>query len=373
MATFSLSPVYPIPNKEVKIKISPSVTGTNYYRVWATVAPTNSDIDKKIRDSSDPRNRVEIFAETGGDDFPLIIKFDKGGKYTFVVQEYIKGSGYGGGYEGDPAGSNNEEKNGQEYTLYVYVGQRLTQAIGPSEHRATLNVWIWEDTVRATYKSIHGEDTPSITAQNYTDRIKSAIESQSVKDALLSIVDQTSTAVLGNIQTMVTQFYSKWSSHLASSSFHIAADPANVLDASLQTAYSPLNLREFVNSAITNMNHHVNNDNSFDITATPPAGPGKGPYHALADRPHAPLYRSVSTLDEAYGGLSDLCRCYELHRVSVGSVHVTADNTNSLPALPLLMNIHREYLNIIAASSPTPPLAQSTGAQILISGAGFKE
>lgn len=373
MATFTIRPEYPIPNRQSSIIISPSVSGTNFYRVWATVAPTNSDIDQKIKNTIDPRNRVEVYSDSGGEDFPFKNVFDKGGKYTFVVQEYIKGSGYGGAYQGDPAGSDSEVKNGSEYTLYVYVGQRLTQMIGPPENRATINVWVWNDTIRGTYLSIHGEDTPSISASPITDRIKSAIESTAVKSALLSLIGQTASVALGDVQTLVTQYYSKWLAHLSSSSFHIAADVANPLESSLQTAYSSSSLKEFVSAAISYQNKHFNNDNSLDITATPPVGPGKGPYHATADRPNASLYRSVSTLDEAYGGLADLYRCYESHRVASGSVHVSPDNTNTLPAMSPLMNVHKEYLNIIASSNPTPPLAQSTGAQVLISGAGFKE
>lgn len=372
MATITLEPTYPIPKRSVNILIAPSVDGTNFFRVWATVAPTSSELDGKIKSTLDPRNRVEVYSETGGADFPLKLTFDKGGKYTFIIQEYIKGSGYGGGYEGDPAGSDSEVKNGSEYTVYVYIGQRLTQTIGPSEHRGIINVWVWDNYIRRTYKSIHGEDTPSITSNSQTDRVKSAIESNNVRVSLLNMVDIPISTVIGDLQNLVTSFYDSWNAHLASTSFHASADSANKLNSSLRAAYSPLNLKDFVNVALTYMSHHFNNDNSFDTSATPPVGQGLGNYHVSSDRPHVPIYRSVSSLDDSYGGFVDLHRCHSLHMID-DSVHLTSDLVNTLPVLSKLMLVHREYLNVIAASNPSPPLAQSTGAQTLISGAGFKE
>ncbi len=374
MATLTLNPLFPIPNRETRIVLSGSVSGTNYFRVWVTVAPSNSKLDNDIRDTKDPRNRVELYSDSGGEDFPLIIRFDKGGKYTFIVQEYIKGSGYGGAYQGDPGGSDNEAKNGSESTLYVYIGQRLTQPIGPSDQRATLNLWVWNDSVKATYKSIHGEDTPSITASNQTDRIKSAIESPSVKTALLNLVDQSASYILGDIPSFAASYFSVWNAHVINNTYHSVADTFNTLDSSLATAYSFGTLKDLVNSAISKQKMHFNDDNSLDSTVVPPTpvGPGRGGFHDSSDRPNNSLYSSVSSIDDSIGALADLYRCYELHR-SDASVHSPIDTVNALPALPLLLLVHKEFLSVIASTNPTPPAAQSTGAQILISGAGFKE
>lgn len=374
MATLSINPTYPIPGIETTITLSPSNSGTNYYKVWATVAPTGSSIDNKIKSTLDPRNRIEVYSDSGGADFPFKYNFDKGGKYTFKVQEYIKGSGYGGAFQGDPAGSDSEVKNGAESTVYVYVGQRLTQKIGPPEHRATLVVWVWNRHIQATYKHIHGEDTPAIIASQLTDRVKSAIESEGVKSALLGIVDMTAEDAMGfnGIKEMVFDYFTNWNLHVSNSTFHDDADNINKLDPSLERAYLSNTIKDFVNSAISRQRLHFSNDNSLDTSATPPIGPGYGLYHTNSDKPNITLYTSVSSQDEAVGALVDLWRCYENHRTASG-VHVNDDTVRNLEPLKPIMLIHKAYLDVIADDNPTPPLAQSTAAQLLISSLGFKE
>jgi hypothetical protein len=375
MAIVTLNPIHPIPNRDVNIFVTSELTGTNFFRIWCAIAPTGSSLDSKLKATVDPRNRVEIYADSGGTDFPLKFKFDKGGKYTLIIQEYIKGSGYGGSYKGDPAGSNSEEKNGNEYVRSIYIGQRLTQQIGPSDNRSTLAMWVWDDSVFSTYRSIHGEDTPSIIANQPSDRVKSAIESDSVKSALADLNTRTVVSILGNISTFATSFFSKFNSHIDNVSIHQSApDTANRLDNSLSTAVTPSTIKELVNSAITKTRNHLNNDNSLDVSIVYPSviGPGLGDYHYVIDRNNNPIYQSVSSIEDAYGGLVDLYRCLSAHLLD-DTVHSDLDTTNSLPTLSPLMVVHNEYLSIIASSAPPLPAAQSIGAQTLISSAGFKE
>ncbi len=375
MATVTLIPTYPIPNRPTQLVFNAQQSGCNFVRVWVTVAPTDSTFDKSIKSTLDPRNRVEVFSDTPGSDFPLNTIFDKGGKYTFIIQEYKKGSGYGGGYQGDPDGSDLEVSLGSEYTVFVYVGQRMTQVIGPPQLRATINVWVWDSNIRATHKSIHGEDTPSITATPLTDTVKLAIESDSVKSALLNLVDKHVDSVVGDLETMVDLYWTKWNTHVQNSHYHLDADTFNKLDSSLATAFTPNTLKDFVNKAISYQRLHFTNDNSWDIDtarAGITVGPGLGEFHTKTDRPNITLYSSVGNFDEAYGALVDLIRCYEHHRNWPG-VHDNNDNTNKITGLSYLMKVHDAYLEVIASSDSTPPAAQSTGAQLLISGAGFKE
>lgn len=364
MASVTVSPEHPLPNKTTRVVFNLVVVPSNFVRVWATVAPTGSSIDKRLEDSKDPRKRIVFYEGAGGADAAIDFTFDKGGKYTFVAQEYVKGSGYGGGYEGDPAGSDVEEKAGTETTLNVYVAQRVTQQIGPAQEKATLVIWVWNDIIIATYKSIHGEDSPAITANPATDRIKSAIESTSVESALLALVNQPVSSVVGSLSSIVSNYCQKWNAHIGDSVVHIDSDNANTLALSYYYAYGPNDLKDFVNQALSSARYHYSNNDK--------TGPDNGNYHTIADRPNTPVYQSANSFSDAYGAVADLWRCYELHRLS-GSSHPVVDTTNSLSALPPLMVVHREFLNVITSANPTPPAAQSTGAQLLISGAGFKE
>ncbi len=374
MATVAISPLYPIPNRPVNVTWNKDQPSANFMRVWATVAPSDSSIDTEIKNIKNTINRLEVYSGNGGLDFPWNYTFDKGGKYTFIVQEYQKGSGYGGGYENDPAGSELETKLGPEYTLYIYIGQRLTQIIGPAEHRANLNLWVWDSFVRATHKSIHGEDTPSITSESATAIVKSAIESSSVKTALANLVGETCISIIGDVDSTVQIFHAKWRNHVESDTYHENADLLNRVPLYLQGAGTPATLKDFVNYAITVQRYHFMDDSTLDITITPPSptGPGVENFHLDYDQANLSLYSSVGSFDEAYGGLADLIRTYNLHRANT-SFHVESDLDNDVSVISELLAVHIAYLTVIASPNPSTPPAQSFGAQILISGAGFKE
>ena len=372
MAILSLNPQYPLPNRPVNITINAEHPDTNYFRIWVTVSPTGSSLDAELKRTLDPRNRIEVYANTGGSDFPLTMAFDKGGKYTFVIQEYIKGSGYGGGFEGDPNSSDQEVNNGPEYTRYVYIGQKLTQSIGPTENQATLNVWVWDNSIRSTYRTIHGEDTPSIVANQPNDRINGAIESTSVKNALSALNGVAVSTAIGDFNNFVQSFFNKWNYHLADSVVHIDSDSANQLNSSLSSSYTPNTVQEFIQNAISRFKNHLSNDNSFNEPPTPPIGPGKANYHSASDSKNTSIFGSVSGLDEAYSALVDLYRCYDIHRAD-NSIHSVTDLINVLPTISPLMLVHKEFHTIISSANPPVPAAQSTGAQLLISKAGFKE
>lgn len=376
MATFTVNPTYPIPNREVKVIVNASVTNTNFFRVWVTVAPTNSALDNNIKSTTDPRNRFKVYEGSGGVNFPFIAEYTKGGKYTFVVQEYIKGSGYGGAFEGDPNGSDSEALNGSEYTLYVYIGQRLTQIIGPQDNQASINLWVWDNTIRQTYKSIHGEDTPSITAETPTNLVKAAIESDTVATALANLINTNPSTVIGDLSFYALHYVYGWNIHTSTAIIHSSSDVINELNNSLLTAYTPSTLKDLVNAGIAAQTAHFSNDNSLDKTLTPtdPIGPGAADWHTIPDKNDLPVYTSVGSFAEAYGGLVDLYRTFLNHAANTDA-HTAEDSTaiGDSPDLSLLMKVHKEFLSIIADTNPSPPLAQSTAAQILISGAGFKE
>lgn len=374
MATISVTPTYPIPNRPIQLVFDTEHSDANFIRVWVTVAPTDSELDKNIKSDKDPRNRFEVYSGTGGVDFPFNTTLDKGGKYTFVIQEYQKGSGYGGSYQGDPNGSDLETKLGPEYTRYVYVGQRLTQPVGPTNLRATLNLYVWDQTILPTYKSVHGEDTPSITADPAVDLVKTAIESDSVKAALLALNNQSAAAVIGDLEYIVNDYFIVWNAHISDGEFHHNTDDLNWLNTSLKRSFTSSTLVDFVNACIFLNRLHFLDDNSQskELEVTDNIGPGFGGFHVESDRPNLSIYQSVGGFDEAYGALVDLARSYESHRLAPG-VHMEIDTANFLDNLPLLMQVHRAYLDIVSSPNPPAPPAQSTGAQALISGAGFKE
>lgn len=369
-----------MPKFQTTVTFSLTETDTDFIRVWCTVAPTGSELDNRINNNRDPRNRIVAFE--GSVATPWNYTFDKGGKYTFVAQEYIKGSGYGGGYEGDPNTANKETKVGNETTLTVYVGQRVTQQIGPPGDQATLVLWVWNEHIRETTKAFHGEDSPAITAQAPSPGLKTAIESTSVATALAALVgaDLSASTTAGNISTWAQQLHTALNVHFASTVVHDAADTYNVL---FNTFYAPVDQKsyiDFVNQGLKALRQHVTNDTG---TATDPpigdaiSGPDSGDFHIesselISDRAAVPLYQSVGTFAEAYGGLADLWRCFDYHQRNTAP-HGSTLAIFTLTTLPLIQQVHKAVLEVLADVTPTTPSAQSNGVQTLLSVAGFKE
>src|SRR5688500_19809668 len=100
MATLATTPTYPVPTRPALVVFSSSVGASNYIRAWCTVAPEGSELANRI--AANRLNRALVYQDEGGSKHPWRYTFDKGGAYTFLVQEYTKGNHWGGGYEGDP-------------------------------------------------------------------------------------------------------------------------------------------------------------------------------------------------------------------------------------------------------------------------------
>lgn len=375
MASLSTTPTYPVPNKEVRIAIALTESGTNYVRIWVTVAPEGSELATKITEST--QSRFEVFDGDGGAAQPWRFTPDVGGKYTFLAQEYTKGNGFGGGYEGDPLGAKTETKVGGEATLTLEIGQAVQQPIGVGADVATLVFWVWAGTIRKTTIALHGENSPRIESDSPSPLAKSAMETSAVKTALAALVDiACNPTATGTLATIVAEMVTDLNAHNAAlGGVHSGADGDNVIPPELQSAPTPQTLIEFVNDALPKMRRHRLNDHGGETVTPAPGGTGSAAYHvvgtAKADLLNMPLYTSVGSHAEAYAALADIWRAHEGHRVST-VVHGTADTTNALAALPPLLEVHRQYLTVLANPAPAAPPAQSSGVQHLISVAGFE-
>lgn len=375
MTSLSHTPEFPVPNRATVVTFQLTESTSNFVRVWCSIAPTGSALDKKLNSEIDPRNRVQVHEGSNGSSWTNT--FDKGGKYTFLVQEYLKGSGYGGGYEGDPNSAASEEKVGSEATLTIYIGQRTTQVIGPAGNQATIVLWIWNDNIRATTKAFHGEDSPAIVAQSPTPIVKTAIESSSVVAALEGLVDAQVSAVntVGDMTTWTHSYWIAFNAHLHASGVHDTDDEENILRDTYDPTPDQSSFQEFVSQALKLLRQHVTNDTG-GATDDGVSGPDTGEYHMdgsthLSDRAKIPLYSSVSTFAEAFGALVDLYRCFDAHQRN-DDVH-DSTNIHVLHSITLLMNVHKQFLLVLASAAPAAPAAQSDGVQTLMSQAGFKE
>lgn len=381
MTTIATSPALQVPGRQLVTTFTLTEETddftpkpANFVRVWCTVAPTGSSLEKKLNGATDQFNRVQVHEGAGNSTWSYT--FDKGGKYTFVAQEYLKGSGYGGGYEGDPSSTSLEEKLGAETTLTIYIGQRTTQPIGPPANRATLVLWVWNDTIEATTKAFHGEDSPAIVAASPTPIVKTAIESTSVVAALAALVGESisDTGTVGVVDSWAHALWQGFSYHFDAAGVHDTDDTDNPLRDSFTRSPDQKSFIDFVNQALKSLRQHVTNDSgTADVSGF--SGADSAGYHfdtvKLSDRANISLYDSVSSFAEAYGALADLYRCFDSHQTNL-DVHALIDRF-LISDLPLLMVLHQQFLTVLASASPDAPPAQSVGVQLLISSAGFKE
>lgn len=378
MATLSSFPQYPIPAHNLAVVFSLTQTGTNFVRVWCTVAPAGSALDVELKKSDKATGaRVQVYEGQGGTDHPWRTKIDKGGAYTLVAQEYTKGTGFGGGYEGDTRGAPTETKVGSEASLSLYVGNKIETLLGTGADRATLSFWVFNDTIRATTVATHGEATPVVTAPT-SDRAATAAKSVGVGLAVLALIGQTATTARGNVSTIISNFVTKFNAHIGTAAaVHNAADANNPIKLEFSGAPTPQNITTFATEALRRLRQHEQNDwngsgpGSADGSTDPVTGViSPAPYHKVggvvqADMTNTPVMHGVGDTNDAYAALGDLWRAYEAHRQST-IVHIGADSTNTLTALSnTIADVHNQFFVALAATSPAASPGESSGAALL--------
>src|SRR5688572_5137187 len=96
------APNLPLGNREAVVNFNLTEPGASRVRVWCIEAPASSELDRRLKEDSASRTRIEVYFGDGGPNDPWRHRFDKGGKYTLIAQEYQGLSDWGGGYQGDP-------------------------------------------------------------------------------------------------------------------------------------------------------------------------------------------------------------------------------------------------------------------------------
>ncbi|UOF77313.1 hypothetical protein [Caudoviricetes sp.] len=300
--------------------------------------------------------------------------FDKGGKYTLIAQEYERGeSAYGGGYQNSPLGAPSETKVGSEVTLALYIGQRLTTTLGgTTDSAATLTLWVWNDTIQATSRTLHGEVTPSLVPSIPSAKSLAAVEAEGVQVLLAALAGQTTANAIGSPEGILADFIGAWNAHIVDGTYHSTTDTWNTLTGGLAGDPSTSSLKEAVTEILARMRFHYLND--AVLSATGANGRDSVSIHNVGgsknDNANLPLLTGVGDAD-AYWALAELHRSYEAHRVT--DIHTDPDTANTLAALPPLLQLASAFFGAIAATSPAAPPAQSTGAHELIGRAAFSE
>lgn len=373
MTALATLPAFAAPNFDTKVIFTLSGAGANFCRVWVIAAPPGSSLRKELDKST--QNRFALYEGDGGANHPLLRRFDVGGKYTLVVQEYVRGaSSYGGGYQSSPDGAPSETKVGAETTLSLHIGQRLTSQLSVGADALTIALWVWNDRIQRTTVGVQGEDSPIALATSGTPRAVAVVESVSVTAALVGLIGNLVSDATGLASVVFADLVGKWNAHLTQGGVHNANDADNGIPVGLNGATSAAGFATAITEVLPLIRQHYTNDASKGGSVF---GRDSANYHNVGsakqnDNANLPIIAGASQLADAYWATAELCRSYEAHRSS-GVVHATVDTTNVLAIRPLLMQVGEAILSILASVTPPTPATQSTGAMDLIARAGFAE
>lgn len=376
MTTLSTTPTRTLPGQTARLEFtlteSASGTAANWVRVWVTTAPEGSEWRGELDDVEG--DRFLVYEGNGGVGNKLVTTFAVGGKYTLKAQEYVKGTGYGGGYEGAPDTYETETEAGSEATLTLYVGERLAFTLGYGEDTATLILYVFNDTITATTPS-DGEISPAVEEGSASTQ-KAQIAADSSATAIAALAGVATSTAIGNPSTALNDILSKYNTHRASAVFHSAADTDNTVSTAFTSPTTPKGMSAAINEYRRKLDFHMRNA-KYTVSTPGDSDTGSQAYHAVGGNRAdlANLIEAPAAQESSVGSImvliADYWRAYEAHRVNT-SVHSAADTTG-LTALSPLLDVLHDFNAALHDESPAAPPTAQTGVVKLVNNFGFTE
>lgn len=365
--TVALQASIAVPVAKAQIRLTFTADVGNFVRAWCTAAPAGSKLRGKLDENKSAR--VHVKDSDSGEAFDYT--FDVAGAYQIAATELTKGAKpYGGGYQGAPDAERSESVIG-ETALTIYVAASIKSTIGHGQDTADLTLYVANDLIRETTLAVHGRATPAVEKAK-TDKAATAAEASAVTTALAALIDTNASGALGDLSATATDIIDRFNAHIASGVFHNAGDVSdNKILVAFRNPVGPEALKRSVSAILKALSAHIRND-----SVTTPTGTGTRTWHLFGadnrvDWQSMPLFESSATVADHVRALADAWRSFEAHRTS--AAHNTSDTTNTLSALPLLIDVHRLFLTELASLSPNVPNTENPAKTILVHGAGFEE
>lgn len=368
MITIQTQPSLIVPGVQARIRFTPQ-TG-NFLRVWVTDAPSGSTLRKQLDNDVDARIRIADLKEIKGT-FEWTFIPDRGGKYLLAVQEYNRGTNFGGSYADDPDAQRKEDAVGAEDTYQtITVAERLVQRIGAGADTAELVVYVTDTLIRETNLETHGEKTPAIIDPR-SARAASAVVTPAVKTALAALGEAVAATTLGELSLVLTVMINRFNDHLQQSGVHYTDDNAHRISTSYRNPTSPRDMEKSVQELFKQMKFHFENQDVDQI------GVGSADYHqepgggeTQGDFSNSPITQPPTDTATMIACIADAHRAFEAHRLWNG--HDNEDTSNTAGTLPPLLALHSAFLTAIQALNPVTPPVENSAATTLIHGAGFE-
>jgi hypothetical protein len=368
------TPAYPTTRKPVAIKFS-GATG-NFVRVWVTDAPVGS----KLRGELDKASASLIQVFEGDTTATWTFSPDVGGKYLLTAQEYTRGaSSYGGGYAGDPAGYATETAVGAAVALSIVVGDRLTFKVGAGSDTATLVVWVWDDTIRATRFDLHGEVSPALTEAS-SARAATAANQAAVRTLVASFAGLTSGALVGDLSTLIPMIVDTVNAHMSDPAEHQNPDATNVLPYASRAPATKKGIVETVSLLLASLGKHLRSDGGYGTGSADGATVGAVthplPWHYKAGQVVADLVNGTAAtggqdVSDALNALGDIVRVYNAHDADT-RIHGAAFG-NQIGATSPLLSMIGAFFSALSNYRPPATSTENPGAVVLVHGAGMKK
>lgn len=374
--TLTTTPVYALPGDAVPLTATVD-TAANFVRLWCTDAPEGSVLKNRL--VKENATQIEILppktTPSGGIavSVPFNAQFDVGGRYTFSAQEYTQGAtSTGGGYANDPQGYSSLTPIGALQTLYVYIGQRMTQYIGSAAYGSgSLLVYVWNDTIRETTVTTHGLVSPAIIDTS-TPRAAAAASASGVLTQLALFKNAAVSTLSPNLAALITEMKADIPKHFNNTgpagpvNYHQNPPTGNTPDTDNDTAIEALSSRVGTPEALVRAAQVLSGRLSLHMSN---GASGESYYHAKEpDYENALTANGVGSaadLSSAFAAIADVYRAYEAHRIDATS-HVVPDTNNAITTvLGPLLSLHKEFLSAMRTLSPAAAGGQQTAAVVL--------
>jgi len=352
-------PTYPV--NTMPFKVLCTASHGNYVKFFLYACPPEAEEwYQKLHSAAVTKFPVQGFE--GSTSHPIELTLPVAGSYSFYIQELTKGAAaYGGSYELDPDSFDSESVIG-DTAWTVVVGQRVTAEIGSQElGTATLVLWLWEATVRATTLAMHGELTPRLMDWK-GDKARLACLDATVATKLAALTNLTVTGCSGAPEEFVDDLMTAYNTHITEPGVHVSDDLDNHVSGSFELAASVTTERmaDALNMTNALFRRHQTNDMGEGVGS---AIDHTGPYHTPADN-----LRTACGSDGASAQalsmwlkLADLRRAYREHAADA-TVHIKADTTNAVTGPSPLLDLYETFFGHLATNTPTLPVGEQTGA-----------
>jgi hypothetical protein len=357
MTALSASPDLPLAGSQIRVSFTGTDSATTHIRLYATDAPVGSEIYEALQKTE----AGEIVKFNAKKTATWLFEPDKGGKYSFRIQEVVEGNSSASRFDGDTIGASSPVL-GASTSDYVSVGEAMTFTLGQSPDTADLKLCIWDDTVRETTLSTHGFPSPVIESHS-SIRAEAAALNSTLRSLVIGLKDDTANTIVGGLDADFLLVKAAVNAHLAATgSIHSNTDTLRALGDGYG-ADTDSAAEQSINALRQALSDHMG---AILNTATTPVTT-----HDSADGKSAAQFSGASQgRSTHYLALADTIVTLESHKANTGA-HGAADAAPTVTGISVLLQICAAWWRAMRLTSPLAPSGRNTGAATLEQLGGF--